>query len=141
MRKLVVAIAASGLVVLHADVASAVPDGGLVHEVSLSLPGIDGCTFKFKAFSNATPMRHGDGTVDVVEYGSFQVTGEGEYCQAPVLPTEVHIFDRSPALPTYYTSGIFGASQVVEYAGIPDIMSARAPVRTPLCPCHGRTAL
>lgn len=116
------ALATTLFVALAPKAAYAAPaPAGLVHEVQVQIPGYDGCTFAFAKFSAVNPILHTDGTTTVVEVGTFKVQGTGEFCMFPLVPTVVDIYDRSPALPTYHTSGVFGARQDVTYVGVPAI--------------------
>jgi len=94
-----------------------------VHNLVLEVPsGYSGCTsFEVQAYSWVIPQISGDGSVNVVEVGVFKVSGKGEYCNAPVVPTTVDIYDRSPGQQTYHVRDALGARQDVAYRTVPAI--------------------
>lgn len=101
--------------------AHAVPAPAVAHDIRLVVPGYEDCEFRTTAFSMVAPQINGDGSAVVVEIGSFEVTGTGARCPLPFVPTVVEIYDRSPGLPTYYTSGAFSARQDVPYRTVPTV--------------------
>jgi hypothetical protein len=118
MKKLVVPlVGAISFIVLTAAPALATVAAGDSHSLVLTVPGVDGCDFRFNLWSRVAPSLRTADVTTVVETGSLKITGTGPNCFTPIVPTIVEIYDRSPGMTTYHVEAQYGARQDVRYVG------------------------